>query len=296
MSDSTALVVPTQAAIQIGGLGVDFTNPLFRIQPATVSITKEGQFKVSDDGGLFEEMFVTLLDMPNESRAYYINPNDEEMFRNPENLMCFSTDMIEPSEKSKVMQAPKCAGCPRSNWEPYRNAKARGVIGKQLKALIPPCDPAYRVELIDTVYKMPLRMYIRSTRRAPFEEGMSKVARQIAMMQAQGKNPNIFDVRFRMSLKLEVKGPYRYYVPVFTDIKAVTNEEREAFGDVYIKYIQFKQAFASQKTDTSAEAEIAAASAALDAEMTTPEAPATAASAGPLDGEYVQGPDGDVRI
>jgi hypothetical protein len=143
-------------------------------------------------------------------------------------------------------------------------------------------------------------MYIRSTRRQPFEEGMAKVARQIAMLQAQNKNPNIFDVRFRMSLKLEVKGPYRYYVPVFSDVKAVTPEERESFGEVYIKYIQYKQAFASQRTDASAEAEIAAANAVLDSEMTTPEVATVKTTvnqqAAPLDGEYVQGPDGDIRI
>ena len=293
MSENTALVVPTQAAIQTGGLGVDFTNPLFRIQPATVSITKEGQFKVSDDGGLFEELFVALLDMPNESRSFYINPNDEEMFRNTENLLCFSSDMIEPSAKSKVPQAPKCMGCPRSDWKPYRDAKARGMQGKSLKALIPTCDPVYRVELIDSVYKMPLRMYIRSTRRTPFEDGMAKVARQIAMMQAQGKNPNIFDVRFRMSLKLEVKGPYRYYVPVFTDIKGVTAEERETFGEVYIKYIQYKLSMGANRQDASAEAEIAAANEALTSEMAQPESKTTATA---LEGEYVAGPDGDIRI
>jgi hypothetical protein len=292
----TSLVVPNQAAIQTGGLGVDFSNPLFRIEPATISITKDGKYKVSDDGGEYEELFVTFLDMPDESRGYYINPNDEEMFRTKENLMCFSSDMIAPSDKAKVPQSPKCAGCSRSDWKPYREAKARGISGKSLKELIPPCEPVYRVELIDTVYRIPLRMYIRSTRRASFEAGRAKVARQLHMMQAQGRNPNIFDVKFRMSLNVEVKGPYRYYVPVFSDIKCVTSEEREAFGKVYIKYIQFKQAVSANRQDASAEAEIAAASAALDIEMTTPEAPATTASAVVLEGEYVTGLDGEIRI
>jgi hypothetical protein len=206
--------------------------------------------------------------------------------------MCFSSDMIEPHEKSRVPQAVKCASCPRASWEAYRDAKTRGVQGKALKALIPPCEPSYRAVLIDNVYKLPLVFYARSTRRKPFETGFEKIARQIIMLQAAGKNPNIFDIRFKLTLKREQKGNFVYYVPEFSDVKAVTEEERLSFGDVYFSYINYRQNNAAQKQIVEAEADLAEANEALTAEMTTPEAQIK-----PLDGEYLKStPDGDIVI
>lgn len=292
MSDNTsaALIVLNQSAIQQGGLGVDLGDKLFQLEPATISITKDtGRYKINDTGDTFEEMFVTLLSKPEENRSYYIG-DKEDMNRTAENLVCFSTDMIEPSERSKIMQAPKCEGCPRSSWESYRKAKADGITGKALKALIPPCEAYYRVDMIDTVYKMPLRMYVRSTRRDEFEKGMKKVARQIMMMRAQGKNPNIFDVRFKLGLRLETRGNYKYHVPVISDVKAVTDEERLAFGEVYLQYINYQNYMAQKRQEKAMEAEVQAANEAIDASVVTDTAP------GALDGEYVAGPDGEIQI
>lgn len=293
MSDTELTVVNNTTAIQTGGLGVDFNNPLFRLKPATLNITKEGRYKVSDTGDEFEEMFVTLLDMPQESRSYYIGDRDD-MNRTPENLMCFSTDMVIPNEKAKMPQAPRCAGCPRQDWQPYRDAKARGVQGKALKALIPPCEPFYKALFMDTVYQMPLRAYFRSTRRQPFEEGMQKVARQIAMLKAQGRNPNIFDVRFRLSLKAEVSGKFTYYVPIFSDVKAVTDEERLKFGQVYLQYISYKQAMANSREEEAALADVEATNTSIDAALTNQLNQTDQSSV--LTPEYVADANGEIQI
>ena len=65
----------TVLAIQKGGLGVDFNNPLFRLEPATLSIVqknttvegaKQGFLRISETGDQFEEVWATMLAMPTE--------------------------------------------------------------------------------------------------------------------------------------------------------------------------------------------------------------------------------------
>ena len=277
----TALtVLNTQASIQEGGLGVDFSSPLFKLNPATLTIVQpnsqvtgaiKGNLRIAETGDQFQEMFVTLLVMPKEQRQYHIG-NQGELNRTPENLMCFSRDMIKPDKNAKVPQAINCANCARQDWTAWREYKEKNN-GMTNKALIPPCDASYYAVLLDTVYRLPLRMYIRSKARDTFEAGMQNLARTLAMGNAQGKKSNIFDVRFRLSTKLITSGKFTSYVPTFTDFRYVTDEERSAFGEVYLNYI-------SQRNQPQIQAPVA-------------EAPSTGNTA-PLEGVYESQPDADI--
>ena len=243
---STALTVlqDTPNTIQQGGLGVDFSSKLFSLKPATLSIVQnnstvegaiKGNLRIGETGDQFTEMYVTLLTMPTEQRNYYIG-NPAEMNRTLENLMCFSRDMATPDPKARIPQAVNCASCPRQDWTAWREYK-ESHNGQTSKALIPTCDASYYAVLLDTVYRLPLRMFIRSDARGTFEDGMQNLARTLAMGNAQGKNSNIFDVRFKLTTKLVTKGKFTYYVPVFTDFKYVSEEERQKFGEIYLQFV-----------------------------------------------------------
>jgi hypothetical protein len=153
--------------------------------------------------------------------------------------MCFSRDLIVPDAKAKVPQAVHCANCPRQDWTAWREYKD-AHNGQTNKSLIPQCESSYYAVLLDTVYRLPLRMFIRSDAKAPFEAGMQNLARTLAMRNAQGQNSNIFDIRFKLSTKLVQKGKYAYYIPTFSDFKGVTDDERQAFGEIYLQFIASK--------------------------------------------------------
>ena len=248
-------VINTQVDLQKGGVGIDFSNPLFNLKPATLGIVQKnttiegaiaGKLRISDTGDQFDSITAVLLQMPNEQRQYHIG-NPGELNRIPENLVCYSRDMIQPDVKSKIPQAINCASCPRSDWAPWREYKEKNN-GQSNKALIPPCDSSYYLAILDTAYQLPLQMLIRSKARDPFEAGMQNLARVIAMAKAQGKSPNIFDVSFEIGTKVITTGKFSSYVPTFTNFKYVTEEQRAAFGAVYLQYIASK----NRKQETAA--------------------------------------------
>jgi hypothetical protein len=256
-TELTVLNNNTQLAEQPGGQGVDFNNPLFNLRPATLTIVQpsstiegaiKGNLRISDTGDEFKEMHVALLNMPSERRAWY-SGEPGELNRSPENLMCFSNDMIAPHGKAKVPQALKCASCSKSDWGPYRQYKEKN--GKGNKALIPQCDAFYLAYLIDTEYQLPLRMYIRAKAKTPFEQGMQNVARTIAMAKARKLNPNIYDVKFKLSTKMVQDGNYKYYVPVISEPKLITPEEREVFGAMYQTFTSGNTQKALEETETT---------------------------------------------
>jgi hypothetical protein len=282
-------VLNNNTAIQQGGLGVDFNNPLFKLEPATLHIVQpnstveggiKGHLRISETGDQFSEVWATLLTMPTEGRQYHIGERSE-MNRIPENLMCFSTDTIVPHEKARVPQAMTCKSCPRADWGPWREYKEKNN-GQTSKALIPACDSSYKALIVDDKYKLPLRMFIRSDNRGPFEAGMQNLARVIAMEKAKGKNPNIFDVKFKIATKLTTKGKYTYYTLVFSDFKPITDEEREQFGAVYLQYISTQARKQEAKAIAEAEAETSATNGSIDASL--------------VEGEYVPGDDKEIPI
>lgn len=300
MSETNELTVLNNTElIKQGGIGVNLNSKFFQVKPATINVVqnnstvgnKKGALRINETGHEFDEMYVTLLEAPSESRSYY-SGNREDLNRNAENLLCFSRDLIRPDERARMPQAMTCASCPRQDWQPYRDAKANGVTGKQLSALIPPCDAHYYALFIDTVYKMPLQMYIRSKSKDPFDQGMANIGRLLAMEQAQGKNPNIFDVRFKLSTKLITSGNFKSYVLDISDVRKTTEEEREQFGAVYFQYVAYKERQQSAKVVADAEAEVSNTNASIESSLveSSPESKV-------LEGEYIQtNEDGSIRI
>jgi hypothetical protein len=252
----TELTVINNTAIQQGGLGINQKSKyLTNVKPATVTIVQpnsqvdgavKGHLYIKDLGQSFPELRCTLLDMPSESRAFYLG-QPGELNRSPENLMCFSNDLIQPSPKAKVPQSIKCANCSKADWGPWREFKEQNGVSN--KSLIPPCEAQILAYMIDTQLKMPLRMYVRSTSKDSFDSGMEQIGRMILMKQAAGENPNVFDISFKLTTKLIQRGKYQSYVPVLTDAKFITPEEREKFGAVYMQYRSVKEVEETQETN-----------------------------------------------
>lgn len=287
----TGLAVLDQStALTQGGVGRTGTSRLLEVTPATLGIVqpnsslengKKGHFIIDGDESLqFKEMTVTLLTEPEEQRAYYTG-EPGTMNRTPENLYCFSRDMKLPDAKAKFPQAHTCATCPQASWAEFRRKKDAGIPTG--KTDIPPCDAFYLATLIDTTYKMPLRLYVRSQSRDPFEKGMKQIARKLAMIGATtGRNPNIFDVSFKLSTKMVTKGKYTFYVLQITGVEATTDEQRKAFGAVYEQFEASQQrrreGVSQAETEAQVEVEVAAqANTAID----------NAATGGPVEGQYI---------
>ena len=278
-----AIIENTTTAIQQGGLGIDFGSKLFSLKPATVSIVQKnttidgavpGKLRITNTGDQFDELFCTLLVMPTEQRQYHIG-QPGELNRTLENLMCFSHDMVSPDPKAKVPQSMTCANCTKASWNAWREHKDK--TGFADKSLIPACDCSYYVLLLDTIYRLPMQMYIRSKAREPFEHGMQNLARLIAMGKAQGRNPNLFDVKFRLSTKQIQTGKFYSYVPVFADFAYITKEERSAFGEIYLQYINRNKVKDGEQEAAEAEAE-------AESQVTSAQ---TEIDTAVVDGEYV---------
>jgi hypothetical protein len=236
---STDLAVPS-------GMGIDFNSPLFQLKPATLSINQpntqvdgaiKGKLRLSDTGDQFDELFCTLLVMPVEKRAYYVGQAGQ-LNRTPDNLMCFCSnvqrnasrvEVTGPDNKAKVAQAMRCNGCPKASWDKWRQTKQ--------KEDLPGCDLYYYALLIDTKYKMPMQMFIRSKAKQPFEQGMEKLSRRFLMMKSQGLNPNIFDIGFTLKTKKIQTGALVSYVPELADFRAITQEEKVEFGTIYQQFV-----------------------------------------------------------
>jgi hypothetical protein len=123
-------------------------------------------------------------------------------------------------------------------------------------------------------------MFIRSKARTEFQNGMQNLARVLAMGKAQkGKTPNIFDVKFRLGTKQITTGKFVSYVPTFTKFTFITDEEREAFGAVYLQFMNSKTKPQEEKQQAET---IAQSQATVDTAVT--------------EGEYVENDQGDIVI
>jgi hypothetical protein len=254
--------------IQTGGQGVDFTNPLFRLKPVTIAINQpntqvdgaiKGKLRITETGQQFDEMLVTLLKMPVIQRQYYTGGTGT-MNRTPDNLVCFSRDNIRPDETAKVPQAMLCSNCKNASWDRYNETKVSEDK--------PACDAFYYAMFIDTVYNIPMRMFVRSLSKKSFEAGMSELSRTLYMMQSQGMKPNVYDVAFKLSTKKVLTRGLPSYVVNLSDFQVITPEQQAKFGAIYLQFL-------NRVEDTEADV-IEADAAVIDAKL-----------AGPIVGEYV---------
>ena len=263
----------TSLATNNGGLGIDFGSKLFALKPATLGVVQsnttidgaiKGKLRISETGDQFDELTCTLLVMPIEQRSWYTG-TPGQLNRTPDNLMCFSRDMVKPDAKAKVPQAIKCNGCPKSDWGPWRAAKEKGGVAP--KELIPSCDAYYYVVLIDTVYQMPLQMFIRSKAKTELEQGCQNISRRLAMMKAQKLNPNIFDISFKLKTKQIKTGQFTSYVPVMSDFAAITPEQKLQFGEIYTSFLA-KGKNADNDAEETAEDQMDNAAASINSAVT----------------------------
>lgn len=261
MSENALTVIqpnPNQA-LTVGGVGIDFSSPLFRLEPATININQPntqavgaipGKLRISETGDQFDEMFVTLLNMPEEQRQCYTGEAGQ-LNRSPENLICFARNVQRdpytrrelqgPHPKAKFPQALKCHGCPKASWDKWRQDKR--------KENLPQCDDFYTALLIDTVYKLPMRIYVRSKSKGPFEAAMQNISRTLYKLKSKGLPYNIYDVRFKLSTEKILTGKLPSYVFKFSDFQVISEAEREAFGEVYQQFVKGGAPSEEAKTD-----------------------------------------------
>jgi hypothetical protein len=224
------------------GSFIDFSNPLLRLQPATITLvqnntSKEGAVPgnlILDNGDQYKEMTVALLAMPTIIRQYHGPIIPGTLTRTPENLQCFSYDDIAPHEKAKNPQAMKCANCIHQDWHKYQQTKS--------KADIPPCDRFYKAILVDTVFQMPLRLFARSKAKEAFEKDAKNLARELYKLKVTKKiEPNFFDIKFKLSARKIITNKLPSYVFSMTNFEPITDEDREAFGEVYKMFVEFSR-------------------------------------------------------
>jgi hypothetical protein len=245
LNNNTALAVH-----QEGGRGIDFSARIFRVKPSTLTVVQpnsqaegaiKGKLRISQTGDQYDEMTMVLLGTPKERRAYYFG-KPGELNRTKENLMCFCSEVTRdrngketsgPDDNVRVPGALKCASCPKADWTKYRQTHEREDI--------PPCDLFYRGLFLDTEYQMPIQWYLRSTAKTAFEFGMDNLSRKFAMMRAKGLNPNIYDISFKVTTKKQQKNNVITYVPVFSDFKLLSPEDREKFGEIYQQFVGYAE-------------------------------------------------------
>lgn len=244
-----------------GGYGLENSSRLFKVKPATISITQKsstaedavpGKLRIADINKSFDSVEVFLLSQPREQRAFYIG-DKEQLNRIPENKMCGSSDVLRgdrgeelqgPDSDVKLPQSLKCSACSKSSWAKWQ--------ASHNKADIPACESHYFIQVLDTELLMPLNMYVRSKSKNELEAGMSQVARLLEMAKARGKNPSLFDVKFTLRTKRQTSGQFSYYVLEVTDVKYVNQEEHVRFSEAFFRHnTSFKQSEPSNTEPTS---------------------------------------------
>jgi hypothetical protein len=269
----TELVVLGQNDIMKGGLGLN--SKAFQMKPSTIEIVQKmsraegaipGKLRISDTGQHYDEMQVVMLFEPVEQRAYF-----EGQDYSKDSKLCFSLDNVKPHDKAKVMQAMTCANCPKASWEKYRQTKAREDL--------PKCKEYWHLVLADRVTKLPYYLNVRGTSIQPFIKAMGVVVKMIHLMKAQGQNPNVFDISFKIYPVAQEKGTY--YTLGFKDIAPLKMEDRAQFGEIFLD-------FANRKAQNTVLAEHDEADATAPAVVEAAiNAAVTEQPAGPVEGEIV---------
>lgn len=313
MSESNgALVVLNnkEQALTVGGLGLEQFSRLLEVKPATLEIVQKtsrqenvqmGKFRDTSTNVHYEELQIVLLAMPIEQRQFYEKGTNEF---SKDKKLCFSLDNKEPHAKAKEPQAPNCAVCPKGDigWTKWRQTKN--------PADVPPCKKMWHLFLADRRTQMPYYLNVKGTSVQLFEFDMQKLGRLLLQLEANAKAenkliekanalllqsnpeavtqalkpmPNIFDVTFTIYIiQKEKGGPY---VLQCKDFKALNEEGKKEFGQLYLDFLERKNRGALQdQLAAEAEAEGKAVT-----EAPAQEAPKPAEVLGPSTPLAVQG-------
>lgn len=302
-------VLNNEQALAQGGLGLD--SSLFKLKPATLEIVQRtsrqegaepGRFRDTSTNVHSDKMEWVLLMNPVKQRAYY--PKGSEFGR--DSKACFSTDNVSPHSKAKDPQAPFCATCPMGSWDNYRKTSDSKDI--------PPCKEFWHLVLADRATQMPYYFNVKGLSLTPFQQGMQNVARLIAAVEANVKTenkaiakanaeanaaadakneprptpvafkpkPNLFDVKFPVSVTSQTNAKGISYVLVVGKPVYMNEEARKEFGNLYLDFANRR---AQGTVQTAEESEAAA-----EANASVTEAPArseVAAVVGPITGEVL---------
>jgi hypothetical protein len=261
-------------AIQAGGIGL--SGRLFQLKPSTIEIVQKmtrqegaipGKLRDTATNVHYDEMQVVMLFEPVEQRAYFEGDDFSK-----DSKLCFSLDNLKPHEKAAVPQAMHCghydpkgryvAQCKRADWTAYRKVK--------IKENLPKCRSYWHLVLADRLTKLPYYFNVKGKSIAAFEVAMQRVASIIALMQASGETPNIFDVSFRIFVTQE-KGAPNYILGV-KDIAPLAKEARADFGALFLEFSSRRAQ--GQVQDAVASEEAAVAKAIGDANDSVAEVPA----------------------
>lgn len=234
---------------------VDFSDHTIRTKPGTININQTttqavgalpGKLRITETGDQFDEITVAFISKPQEQRSYFTGKKGT-LNRIPANLMCYSRDMIRPDPKSKEKQSSTCDTCSKGdiNWETYRRTKDKDDI--------PPCDAFSQAFFIDTVFKVPLQMYIRSKNRDPFKEGVAGVVRLLQTLRGNGFEPDWYDVTFKLGTELIKTRGLPSYILTMSDFKVASPELRVQLATIAN---DFNQQFTQTQASTERAAEV----------------------------------------
>jgi hypothetical protein len=304
---SEALVVlNNQTDLAVGGLGLDST--LFKLKPSTLEIVQRtsrqegaeiGRFRDTATNVHYDKMEWVLLANPVKQRAFY--PKGSEFGR--DSKLCFSTDNVSPHSKAKEPQAPFCASCPMGSWESYRKTGDSKDV--------PPCKEFWHLVLADRTTQMPYYFNVKGLSLTPFQQGMQNVARLLAAVEANIKSdnkqiaarnaaaeaaakeagtpfapepfkpkPNLFDVKFPVSITSQTNSNGISYVLVVGKPVYMNAEARAEFGALFLDFANRR---AQGNVQTAEESEAAAEASMVE----QPARSEVAAVVGPITGEVL---------
>jgi hypothetical protein len=254
MSDNLVQVQPAVNALARKGVGANFFASLLKpgnillVQPTSKEGTP-GNLRIKETGQEFKEMQVVLMFTPAERRSLF----EGEGF-SAENLVCYSLDGIEPAKNARVPQAFNCAGCEKGSWDKYRQS------GK--KQDIPPCKAYQHLFVVDRVTKLPYFLDVRSSSLSAklpngYWNGMQNIARQMALLESEGRDANVFDFSFKVyGVKEGI-----YYTLGFKDFAPISDADRDQFGAIYMNLVKGKERFQAAAAEAEAGKEVTVAEA-----------------------------------
>lgn len=250
---------------------VSALSRLFTLKPATLELVSKstrqenatpGTFRVTQTNEAFKEMRVVMITEPVEQRELYKKGEYTK-----DSKLCFSLNNIQPHPKAKQPPALYCASCPMGDlsWQKYRDAKAKGITGDALSALIPPCRLYWHLFIADRNTKMVYFLNLKGTSVKPFEVAMQNVARLFQLMISNikadikaGKDvkmpDSIGDLIWKISFTMYPELKNGTWQAGFKDFKVMTNEDAAEFGQILADINARRQA-GNLQTQEASEAE-----------------------------------------
>jgi hypothetical protein len=268
-NNAAITVAPTtQVAVSsVSGFG---GSRLFRPKPGNINLVQNmtqqegaipGKLRISETGQHFEEIQAVMLAIPPDKKPREFRIKG--VFKK-EGLHCFSYDGIKPSEHAPYPKAEKCDGCPQADWSKWRANKIQDNL--------PPCKDYYRALIAERSTKLPYWAKFKGKSISAFEGACQNIARQFAIMQANGLNPQIYDVSFT----IYVTKVGALYVHGFKDFAPVTDPAARAeFGAIFEDFArrraEYEQSAASEDGNATVDAAVSGAPATQQTAQNTPQ-------------------------